>query len=65
MNDYVIVHGVALPTRLTERLVRPLPLPVRDWWLVGADVDRGYPVEALAGPVWPPAVAAPARALSR
>jgi hypothetical protein len=38
---------------------------VRDWWLVGADVGRGYAVEALAGPTWPPAVAAPARALAR
>jgi hypothetical protein len=65
MNDYIIVQGVALPTRLTERVVRPLPLPVRDWWLVGADVDRGYAAEALAGPTWPPAVATPARALSR
>jgi hypothetical protein len=65
MNDYVVVQGVALPTRLTERVVRPLPLPVRDWWLLGADVNRGYAAEALAGPAWPPAVAAPARALSR
>lgn len=65
MNDYVVVQGVALPTQLIERVVRPLPLPVRDWWLVGADVDRGYAVEALVGPVWPPAVAAPARALAR
>jgi hypothetical protein len=65
MNDYVIVQGVALPTQLTERVLRPLPLPVRDWWLVGADVGRGYAVEALAGPAWPPAVAAPARALAR
>jgi hypothetical protein len=65
LNDYVTVQGVALPTRLTERVVRPLPLPVRDWWLVGADLDRGYAVEALAGPIWPPAVAAPARPLSR
>jgi len=65
MNDYIIVQGVALPTRLTERVLRPLPLPVRDWWLVGADVGRGYAVEALAGPTWPPAVAAPARALAR
>lgn len=65
LADYVVVEGVALPTRLTERVLRPLPLPVRDWWLVGADVGRGYGVEALAGPTWAPAVAEPARSLSR
>jgi len=65
LGDYTVVQGVALPTRLSERVVRPLPLPVRDWWLVGADVGRGYTVEALAGPVWPATVAAPAQALPR
>jgi hypothetical protein len=65
LDDYIVVQGVALPTRLSERVVRPLPLPVRDWWLVGADVGRGYAVEALAGPVWPAMVAAPAQALPR
>lgn len=65
LADYVVVDGIALPTRLTERVLRPLPLPVRDWWLVGADTGRGYGVDALAGPAWPPAVAAPARTLPR
>jgi hypothetical protein len=65
LHDYVVVQGVALPTQLRERVLRPLPLPVRDWWLVGADLGRGYAIEDLAGPVWPAAVAAPARTLPR
>jgi hypothetical protein len=63
LDDYVLVNGIALPTRLSERVLRPLRLPVRDWWLVGADAGRGYSVPDLEGPSWPPAVAAPAKSL--
>lgn len=39
--DHVTLYGVHWPTRFYERLLRPLPLPVHDWWLTGLDVNRG------------------------
>jgi hypothetical protein len=57
-------HGVEWPLRLYERVVHPLPdLPAHDWRLTGVDVNRGYDAQALAGPAFSGAAAAPAQAL--
>jgi hypothetical protein len=59
--DHVQRHGVTWPTRFYERLLRPFPrLPVHDWTLTGLDVNRGFGAEALTGPVFSGAAAAPA-----
>ena len=61
--DHERRFGVLWPMRSFERLVHPLPLPVHDWHVTGLDVNRGYAVQALAGPVFTGAAAAPARPL--
>ena len=40
-RDYRDFAGLHLPTRLIERVKRPVPVPVREWWLTGVDCDRG------------------------
>jgi hypothetical protein len=55
------LHGVLWPTRSHEDIVHPFRLPAHDWHLAGLDVNRGYPPEAIAGPVLAGAAAAPAR----
>ena len=58
--DHERRFGVLWPMRSFERLVHPLPLAVHDWHVTGLDVNRGYAVQALAGPVFTGAAAAPA-----
>jgi hypothetical protein len=59
--DHIQRHGVTWPTRFYERLLRPFPrLPVHDWTLTGLDVNRGFGTDALAGPAFSGAAAAPA-----
>ncbi|HEU4458843.1 MAG TPA: hypothetical protein VFR90_06945 [Methylibium sp.] len=55
--------GVLWPRRSYERVVHPLRIPAHDWRLVGLDVNRGYGAEALRGPVFAGAAAAPATPL--
>ncbi len=55
--------GLLWPMRSYERIVHPIALPAHDWHIVGLDVNRGYPIEALQGPVFTGAAAAPAAAL--
>ena len=50
--DHVTLHGVRWPTRFYERLLRPLPLPVHDWRLIGLDVNRGLDVAEVSGPAF-------------
>ena len=52
--------GVLWPMRSFERVVHPVALPAHDWRVTGLDVNRGYPVQALDGPVFTGAAAAPA-----
>jgi hypothetical protein len=47
--DHVNLHGVNWPTRFHERLLRPVPLPVHDWRLVGLDLNRGLTPDELDG----------------
>jgi len=61
--EYRRLAGVLWPVRLYEELVRPFRLPVHDWWVTGLDVNRGYGEEALRGPAFTGAAAAPAAAL--
>jgi hypothetical protein len=55
--------GLLLPMRSYEEVVHPIRLPAHDWFVTGLDVNRGYGVEALRGPQFSGAAAAPARAL--
>lgn len=56
------VGGVLWPMRSFERVVRPLAgLPAHDWRITGLDLDRGYGLAAVQGPVFEGAAAAPAR----
>ncbi|CAN5266191.1 hypothetical protein BH09PSE6_BH09PSE6_24370 [soil metagenome] len=61
LYDHQRRFGIVWPTRFYERLKHPLPLPVHDWRLTGLDVDRGYDVDAIAGPAFLASAAAPAR----
>ena len=55
--------GLLWPMRSHERIVHPITLPAHDWRISGLDVNRGYPVEALQGPVFTGAAAASAVSL--
>jgi hypothetical protein len=61
--DHQRRHGVLWPMRSYERVAHPLNLPAHDWFVTGLDVNRGYGPEALQGPVFSGAAAAPARPL--
>ena len=61
--DHQQRHGVLWPMRSFERVVHPLNLPAHDWFVTGLDVNRGYGPEALQGPRFTGAAAAPAKAL--
>lgn len=52
--------GVLWPLRSYEEVVHPLRLPAHDWHVTGLDVNRGYSAQALAGPQFTGAAAAPA-----
>jgi len=55
--------GVLWPMRSYEEVVHPIRLPAHDWFVTGLDVDRGYGADALQGPAFSGAAAAPAAAL--
>ena len=48
--DHMTLHGMRLPTRFFERLVRPVRMPVHDWKLTGLDINRGFTPADIAGP---------------
>ena len=52
--------GVLWPMRSYEEVVHPIRLPAHDWHVTGLDVNRGYGLEALQGPEFTGAAAAPA-----
>jgi hypothetical protein len=62
--DYLARDGVQFPTRWFERVKRPIPIDVREWWMTGLDLNRGYGREALRGPQLQGAAARPAAALT-
>ncbi len=55
--------GVLWPMRSYEEVVHPLRLPAHDWYVTGLDLNRGYAPEALRGPAFTGAAAAPAARL--
>lgn len=56
------IGGVLWPMRSFERVVRPLAgLPAHDWRITGLDLDRGHGLDAVQGPAFEGAAAAPAR----
>jgi hypothetical protein len=61
--DYIVRDGVQFPTRWFERVKRPVPIDVREWWMTGLDLNRGYGREAIAGPQLSGAAARPAAPL--
>ena len=58
--DHQRRFGVLWPMRSYEEVVHPIRLPAHDWRITGLDVNRGYGPEALRGPVFSGAAAAPA-----
>ena len=65
MYDHVEMHGVRWPTRFYERLVRPVRMPVHDWWLTGLDVNRGLRAGEVEGPEFAGGATAKAATLPR
>lgn len=63
LRDYREVGGVRWPTRFFERLLRPLPLDVHQWRVVGLDLDRGYGSADIMGAMFLGAAAQPAAPL--
>jgi hypothetical protein len=61
--DHERRFGVLWPMRSYEEVVHPLRLPAHDWFVTGLDVNRGYDADALRGPDFSGAAAAPAKAL--
>lgn len=57
------LFGVLWPMRSYERVRHPIALPAHDWRVTGLDVNRGYAAQALAGPRFTGAAAAPAAKL--
>ena len=55
--------GVLWPMRSYEEVVHPIRLPAHDWYITGLDVNRGYGLQALQGPEFTGAAAAPAASL--
>lgn len=61
--DHQRRFGVLWPMRSYEEVVHPIRLPAHDWRITGLDVNRGYGVDALRGPQFSGAAAAPAAPL--
>jgi hypothetical protein len=62
--DHIALHGMRLPTRFYERMVRPVRMPVHDWKLTGIDINRGITAADVAGPELGGAARAPAQPLA-
>ncbi len=58
--DHQRRFGVLWPMRSYEEVVHPIRLPAHDWRIAGLDINRGYDVAALRGPLFTGAAAAPA-----
>jgi len=58
--DHERRFGVLWPMRSYEEVVHPFRIPAHDWRIVGLDVGRGYDADALRGPAFSGAAAAPA-----
>lgn len=61
--DHARRFGVLWPMRSYEEVVHPFRIPAHDWFVTGLDVNRGYTADALRGPVFSGAAAAPAAKL--
>jgi hypothetical protein len=61
---HVTMAGLRLPTRFRERLLRPLPLRVHDWWVTGLDLNRGLEPADITGDAFSPRAAVPAAPLA-
>lgn len=61
---HVTMSGLRLPTRFRERLLRPFPLHVHDWWVTGLDFNRGLEPADIGGAEFSPRAAVPARPLT-
>jgi hypothetical protein len=62
--QHVTISGVRWPTGFHERLLRPVPLPVHDWHMVGLDTDRGFSALDISGPEFAGNASAPAARLA-
>jgi hypothetical protein len=59
--EHQMRHGVLWPMRSFERVVHPIALPAHNWHITGLDVNRGYAAQAISGPEFSSAAAAPAK----
>ena len=57
---FVSRDGVMWPTGFYEHLLRPFPLPVHDWRLIGLDVNRGLTPAEIGGAAFEGAATRPA-----
>lgn len=62
--DYRQVGPFLLPVRFHERVRGPLRIDAHRWWTTGADIDRGWSVDDIAGPAFTGRAAPPAAALA-
>jgi hypothetical protein len=58
--EHQMRHGVLWPMRSFERVIHPIALPAHDWTITGLDINRGYAAQAISGPEFSGAAAAPA-----
>ena len=61
-REYRQVGPLLVPVVLQERVRGPIRIKAHDWWMTGADLDRGWEAEAVSGAELTGAAAAPARA---
>ena len=60
---HVTMGGIRWPTAFHEGLLRPVPLPVHDWHMVGLDLDRGFSASDIGGAEFAGSASAPAARL--
>ena len=59
-SEHRSLHGLVWPTAFHERLLRPAPLDVHHWLLVGLDINRGETRGQIEGPAFVGDAVAPA-----
>ena len=62
--DHMLRHDVRWPTRFHERLLRPLRMPVHDWWVTGLDANRGFGADDVDAEAFRGRAVAPAAPLA-
>jgi hypothetical protein len=61
IHEYRQSGPMLVPIRLTERVRGPIRLKVHEWWITGADFNRGWNAETVQGPEHQGTATAPAQ----